>query len=310
MSGPSRREVLRGVGLTGAAIACGLPAEAWWPAAGARRSTLRLAFFTDVHTRVEWDTPQALELAAAAINRERPELAIAGGDLITDGFQSSADAVAHRWDAYLEMHRALAAPVAPVLGNHDLVAAIPEDGTLPAADPRAEFRRRLAVERTWRSFDAGGYHVMLLDSVEVVGGKHKYHGRISAEQLDWIRDDLARIDSTTPIVLATHLPLATAFYQHTDGATAAAPPNRVVVNNREVLELFAGHNLLLVLQGHLHVDELLRWRRTTFITGGAVSGKWWRGSWHGTGEGFGVVTLRPDRVEWRYLGYGWKARRP
>jgi hypothetical protein len=55
---------------------------------------------------------------------------------------------------------------------------------------------------------------------------------------------------------------------------------------------------------------MLRWRSTTFITGGAVSGKWWRGSWHGTPEGFGVVTLRPDRVEWQYRTYGWQARRP
>jgi hypothetical protein len=58
------------------------------------------------------------------------------------------------------------------------------------------------------------------------------------------------------------------------------------------------------------VDEMLRWQGTTFITGGAVCGKWWRGSWHGTPEGFGVVTLRPDRVEWKYKTYGWVAKRP
>ncbi len=310
MSLRNRREVLQGLGLSGAAVACGLPAEAWWPAAGARGSTLRLAFFTDVHTRVEWDTPAALELATTAVNRCRPELVIAGGDLITDGFQSSRQAVAHRWDAYLEMHRGLSAPVEAVLGNHDLVAAIPEDGSPPAADPRAEFRRRLGLERTWRSLDVGGYRLMLLDSVEVTGGELKYEGRISAEQLRWIRSELTRLDEATPIVLVSHMPLATAFYQRTEGATAAAPANRVVVNSREVLELFAQHNLLLVLQGHLHVDELLRFQRTTFVTGGAISGKWWRGSWHGTGEGFGVVTLRPDRVQWSYQGYGWTARRP
>ena len=302
----SRREMLA---LSGAALA-GLPLRASWAAAGAAGDAFRIVFFTDVHTRLEWETPRALAMAAAAINAQRPELIVAGGDLITDGFQSSAAAVAHRWDAYLEMHRAIAAPVEPVLGNHDLVAAIPEDGTPPADDPRAEFRRRLGVERTWRSLDAGGYRVMLLDSVEVVGGELKYEGRLSAEQLAWIRDELARLDPATPIVLASHLPLATGFYQRTEGATAAAPANRVVRNSREVLELFAGHNLLLVLQGHLHVAELLRWRGTTFVTGGALSGKWWRGSWHGTGEGYGVLTLRPDRVDWEYHGYGWKAVRP
>jgi 3',5'-cyclic AMP phosphodiesterase CpdA len=197
-----------------------------------------------------------------------------------------------------------------VLGNHDLVAAAPEDGSPPAADPRAEFRARLGVERTWRSLDVAGYHLVLLDSVMVTGDELAYHGRIDDGQLDWLRRDLAAVDPATPIVLATHIPLLTGFYQATEGATAAAPANRVVENSRALLDLLADHNLLLVLQGHLHVDELLRWRGATFITGGAVCGKWWRGAWHGTREGFGVVTLRPDRVEWEYRTYGWQATRP
>ena len=84
----------------------------------------------------------------------------------------------------------------------------------------------------------------------------------------------------------------------------------MVVNSREVLELFEDHNLLLVLQGHLHGEEMLRWRGTTFITGGALCGKWWRGSWHGTDAGYGLVTIRHDRVDWEYHGYGWEALRP
>jgi len=63
------------------------------------------------------------------------------------------------------------------------------------------------------------------------------------------------------------------------------------------------------MQGHLHVNELLRWRDTTFINGGAICGSWWRGSRHGTEEGFGLVTLRDNRVEWEYVDYGWQARR-
>ena len=65
-----------------------------------------------------------------------------------------------------------------------------------------------------------------------------------------------------------------------------------------------------MLQGHLHAKELIRWRDTTFITGGAICGKWWRGDWFGTREGFNVVTLDGDRVHWEYVEYGWTARRP
>jgi hypothetical protein len=70
------------------------------------------------------------------------------------------------------------------------------------------------------------------------------------------------------------------------------------------------HNVILVLQGHLHAKEMVKWRETTFIVGGAVSGKWWRGSWHGTEEGFNLITLTEGQVAWEYIDYGWEARRP
>ncbi len=43
-----------------AVAASALPAHAVWPARGARRGgAVRLVFFTDVHARLEWDTPVA-----------------------------------------------------------------------------------------------------------------------------------------------------------------------------------------------------------------------------------------------------------
>ena len=89
--------------------------------------TLRLVFYSDVHARTEWDTPEALALATQAINATQPDLVVATGDLITDGFQSSAATVASRWDEYVKMHEGIEADMYPVLGNHDLVAALPEE---------------------------------------------------------------------------------------------------------------------------------------------------------------------------------------
>jgi Icc protein len=305
-----RRQFLKtGAGAGLGAAAMGMP-PLNWAAAGAPNRTLRILFYTDVHTRVEWDTPLALEQAAARMNQEKADLVIAGGDLITDGFQSSAASVAHRWDAYMHMHRAIDTEIHPAIGNHDLVAARPEDGTEPSADPRRIFRDKMGLEKTYRSFDAAGTHILFLDGIHVTDNEDKYHGFIEPEQMAWLEADLSGVAKDTPVILVTHMPLLTAFYQATRGATEPAPPNRVMTNGREVLKRFRAHNLLLVLQGHLHVDELLRWRNTTLITGGAVCAKWWRGNWHGTEEGFGLVTLTPDRVTWQYIDYGWTAKRP
>ena len=275
-----------------------------------RQKSVRFVFYTDVHARTEWDTPVAMARAADAINAVQPDFVIGGGDLITDGFQSSAATVAPRWDAYMTMHRAIKADIYPAIGNHDLVAAIPEDGSAPASNPRAIYLDRMGLDRSWYAFDVAGYRFFVLDSIRVSHDEFKYHGHVSSEQLAWLQKELSRTPADMPLVIVLHIPLLTAFYQATKGATFGAQPNRVVTNNMEVLELFRNHNLMLVLQGHLHVSERLQWRGTTFITGGAICARWWRGPWHGTEEGFNVITLQDNRIEWEYIDYGCESRRP
>jgi 3',5'-cyclic AMP phosphodiesterase CpdA len=303
MSPSSRRRFLHTAGLAGVSALLGLPARAGWTAGGARAGTLRLVFFTDVHAHTDWQAPRALAAAAKAINAEHPDLVIGGGDFIYDGFEVAAAAAEPQWDVYMAMHEAIRAPVEPILGNHDLSAVRPDDGSKPSADPRRVFTTKLGVDRTWRCVDAGGARIFLLDSIEVSDDELQYHGGISSEQLAWLRTELGRTDPDTPIVAATHIPFLSAIPQATKGAITPLEANHLVVNNREVLDLFAEHNLLLVLQGHLHAEEMLRWQGTTFITGGAVCGDKWRGPKYGTPEGFGVVTLRPDRVDWEYKSY-------
>jgi 3',5'-cyclic AMP phosphodiesterase CpdA len=274
------------------------------------RGPLRFVFYTDIHCRTEWDTPLAMEKAARAINDEKPDLTIVGGDLITDGFQSSAETVAPRWETYMSMHDMIEGDIYPVIGNHDLVSAITKDGTPPAEDPRAIYRAKMGLDSTYYSFDAAGYHFVVLDSIYVTGDDLKYNGFIWPEQIEWIKEDLSRIAKDTPIVLLSHIPLITVFYAATEGMHMPAPENRILVNNRRVLRLFRDHHLLLVLQGHLHALEMMQWRNITFITGGAICAQWWRGPWFDTEEGFCVVTLNGDRIDWEYVDYEWEARRP
>ncbi len=277
---------------------------------GSEKGSVRLVFYTDVHARVEWETPLAMEKAANTINAHNADLVIAGGDLITEGFESSAAGVAPRWDAYMCMHRAIKADLYPAIGNHDLVAAIPEDGSPAAKNPRAVYLDRMGLHRAYYSFNAVGYHFVILDSIQITGDAYRYQGIIWPEQLQWLKEDLGKVPSSTPIVLITHIPLLTAFYAVSRGATVAPTKNRVVVNNRDVLKVIENRNVILVLQGHLHVKETIRWRDTTFIGGGAISGRWWRGPWHGTEEGFNVITLTGNQIHCEYIDYGWTARRP
>ena len=293
-----------------ALLAGGRSLRASWAIAGSGRGSLRLVFYTDVHTRTEWEVPVAITRAAEAINSKKADLVIAGGDLITDGFKSSARDVAPRWEAYMTMHQAIKGDLYPAIGNHDLVGAMPWDGTPAAKDPRAIFRSRMGLDSTYYSFNAVGYHFVMLDPMNITGNGYGFEGMILPEQLEWLKEDLSRVRIGTPIVVTTHIPLLSAFFQATRGATFTPPKTRVIVNNLEVLRIMKNHNVILVLQGHLHAREWIKWQDTTFIVGGAICGKWWRGPWHGTEEGFNVITLTRNRVDLEYIDYGWEAHRP
>jgi 3',5'-cyclic AMP phosphodiesterase CpdA len=97
----SRRAFLK----SGAVVpGAGWPLQPAWSTEGADQGVLKMVFIADVHARTEYDTPSALARAAEAINAQQPDLILAGGDLITDGFQAMQGSVDDRLVAYFEMH--------------------------------------------------------------------------------------------------------------------------------------------------------------------------------------------------------------
>jgi 3',5'-cyclic AMP phosphodiesterase CpdA len=271
---------------------------------------LRIGFYTDLHMRTEWQSPAGWQQAARMLDDQKTDFTICGGDMITDGFDAAAKSLEPRWEVYLQGRALISNDVYPIIGNHDLVGAIPADGSAPEQDPRRVFKEKMKLDSSWYSFDAGGVHFVAIDPFDIGWEGQSFRGYVSAEQQEWIKRDLSGVSKTQPIVLLSHIPLMTSFTQAVKGALAASSVRSVVNNSGDVLHLFSQYNLVAVLSGHLHVNETLRWKNTTFITGGAICGSWWRGPRHGTQEGFGVVTIEGNQVGWEYIDYQWEARRP
>lgn len=127
--------------------------------------------------------------------------------------------------------------------------------------------------------------------------------------MQWLEKDLKTVDSTTPIVVSVHIPLVSVFARYYGGATKAHHNREIVTNAREVISLFSDHKLKLVLQGHLHQLQSVWIEGTTYLTSGAVSGKWWLGPHKNTREGFLMITADRHSAEfsWKYIEYGWEA---
>ena len=210
------------------------------------------------------------------------------------------------YDLYKRTEQQLGMPIHHAIGNHDVFGVLPKSGaaTTDPAYGKKMYEDRLG--RTYYSFDYKGYHFVVLDSIQPTADR-LWEARVDEGQLHWLRDDLKRLPQGTPVLGVIHCPLVTAFatYAYTQIAGADRKYNTMTVANApEVLEVFENADVLAVLQGHTHVNEVVGYKSTQYVTSGAVCGNWWHGPRLGTPEGFTVVSLREGKFSTRYETYG------
>lgn len=287
----------------------------------ARPGSLRLVFFTDTHTQPELKAGEGTALALAKIRSLKPDLCIQGGDHCFDLAAVPRDRSLLLLDLYTRTEQTLnGIPIHHVIGNHDVFGRVPSTGVDPS-DPlygKKAFEQRFNT-KTFSSFNRSGYHFILLDSIQITP-EREFDAMIDPAQLAWLAADLAATPVGTPIVVACHVPLVSAAPQYSppdDKAAKAAAYQALtnlhgflVGNARQVIDLFEGHHVIAVLQGHTHINETVFWRDVPYITSGAISGNWWHGSRWGTPEGFTVLELAGGTAHWRYETYGWKSPEP
>ncbi|MEA1996101.1 MAG: metallophosphoesterase [Gemmatimonadota bacterium] len=306
-----RRDMLR-LSLIGAA---GLPFLGRSTSLGASANVrneqgFRFVHMTDIHLRSENRAEEGFLKAVEAVNSldPCPDFVVTGGDLVSDALAVSYEQAVKLFDMYERCISRLKMPAWHVIGNHDIFGWYPWSG-VPASHPefgKEMFRKRLGNGSTWSSFDHKGWHFILLDSIEWDPLRTDYYGVISDEQIEWLKSDLASIDGSTPIALATHIPFVSVLEQIRSGGNAGLSAGGAVSNTDAVLRMFSGKNLKLVLQGHLHRDEQVRFEDKSFIMSGAVCAAWWRGPHGRTEEGFGVIDVSGDDFSYSYYDYGWE----
>jgi 3',5'-cyclic AMP phosphodiesterase CpdA len=92
----------------------------------------------------------------------------------------------------------------------------------------------------WYSFDAGGAHFVGL--VNVVDLKAGGMGNLGADQLAWLKADLASRTASTPVVVFAHIPLWTIYPQWGWGTQ----------DSEQALGMLKKFGSVTVLNGHIH----------------------------------------------------------
>jgi len=134
--------------------------------------------------------------------------------------------------------RGAGAPVFHIPGEHDVLdegagaAFLERYGRNPTGEK--------ARGKGWYSFDHAGVHFVAL--VNVLDLKAGGLGSLGAEQLAWLRADLAGRSASTPVVLLAHIPLWAVYPQWGWGTDDAA----------QALSYLRRFGSVTVLNGHVH----------------------------------------------------------
>ncbi|HPI38129.1 MAG TPA: metallophosphoesterase [Ignavibacteriaceae bacterium] len=274
-----------------------------------RADEFTFVFMTDIHVQPERNAEEGFRKAIDAVNKLNPDLVVTGGDLIMDALGVRYERADSLYNIYTGMQKLFKMPVYNTIGNHEIFGMY-EKSKVPRDHP--EFGKKMYEKRigkTYYSFTHKGVKFFILDSIEESPEGGKYLGLINEEQVEWIKKELSTTDKSTPIIISTHIPFVTVLTQLHKGSLVANDDGLVVGNSKDVLTLFKGYNLKLVLQGHLHIfEEINMINKIRFITAGAVSARWWRGPYEGTEEGFLIVKVKGEDITAEYFDYGWEVK--
>ncbi|NGM61576.1 metallophosphoesterase [Sphingobacterium sp. SGG-5] len=198
-----------------------------------------------------------------------------------------------------------------VIGNHDNDPYFTNDWL--SENP---FRNILGP--TYYSFNLGKVHYIVLDDTEWINtgggsgviGDRNYKGKVTDDQMAWLAKDLATVESSTPIVLATHIQLNNA--PPSNGST----PGYRLDNGPELVSALSRFNEVHVLTGHTHVNYKVERNSGKIMehNTAAVCGTWW---WTGTSggagnqiapdgspTGYGVWEMNGTDIKWFYKSIG------
>jgi hypothetical protein len=170
---------------------------------------------------------KAFERAVEMINRlpQQPDLVLFTGDLTHD--TEDRDTHVQRMKQFQAISKRINVPLIKcVPGEHDA-----------GLDGGALYREFFGESHY--SFDHRGVHFVALDNVS------RAKPEVGAEQLAWLKSDLARFPKSAPIVVFTHRPL---FDLRPDWEWFTS-------DGDEVMNVLSAYNNLTVLYGHIHRDD-------------------------------------------------------
>jgi Icc protein len=281
--------------------------------AGAADAGFSFVHLTDMHvTPKRWgDRGYRRCLESVRDLQPRPAFLLMGGDLAFDGLYTPKPVFEEQIRLYREITTGFGIPHYHCLGNHDVLGWSGRR-KVDVNDP--ELGKRMIMERlewegSYYSFDHGGWHFVVLDSIFPKMADHgpTYEPRIGEAQLEWLAHDLGAA-AGRPTVAVTHIAAFCNLGQlHGDPQRKAMDGHMVLWDTHRLRAILERHGVKALLQGHSHLIEEYRFNDVWYLTSAAVSGAWWAGNWSGRPPGYTVFHCRGEMLTWEHHTFPWEA---
>lgn len=242
--------------------------------------------------------------------KTRPAFALMGGDLAFDGNYHTKSDFAEFVRLYKEGADGLGIPYHNCMGNHDPLGY---GGRRKVAIDDPDIGKKMIMDRlewpkSYYSFDHGGWHFVVLDSIFTLKGSDggpTYEPRIGPEQLEWLAYDLGAAGGK-PTVAVTHIAAFCNIGQMNGVKDHPAMDGMQVWDTKELRTILERHKVKALLQGHSHRIEQYCLNDVWYLTSAAVSGAWWAGSWVGSAPGYTLFHCKGDELTWEHVSYPWE----
>lgn len=240
----TRREFLKSSGLVIAGLSIGIP----FASANRTYSKDKLSFgiVTDAHyadsepygTRSYRESLTKMNECVALMNDKKVDFLIELGDLKDQGNPINEDSTLKYLTAIENVYGKFNGPRYHVLGNHD-VDSISKLQFLARVENTG-----ITKGLTYYSFDAKGFHFVVLDANFKADGSDYDHGNFNWEdtnipvwQLNWLKEDL--LSTSKPVIVFIHQQLDVTGIT---GVRNAAKVREVLQESKKVLAVFQGHH--------------------------------------------------------------------
>ena len=168
------------------------------------------------------------------------------------------------------------------------------------------YRRNLGP--SYYSHNIGGVHFIALDNIECQNpGENMqadYRNGIIAEELEWLKKDLAHVSKDTPIVISMHAQM------HSNPGTTWAV-NRSMTNATDLENAVKGFERVELYTAHTHITYHVKNGNIFEHNAGAICATWWWSgkfcpgvslSTDGAAAGYTIVDVKGKELTYQYKG--------